>query len=152
MRNNCELKSIFKENVEKFSGVKKRLEKLTRMTEENKLKNSFDFLKDVERKYAEATILINNQEKNLFGNLLKNVVNENEDEVKKNEKIKNALLVCIRNALKNVNLEEIEDEETKEGIDFLTEKYKDSFENEAKNGNDKMARLQQVLGNFILFN
>ena len=86
VKTNNQLKSIFKENVEKFSVTNKRLEKLTRLNEENKLKNNFNAIKDTDRKYAEDIININNQEKNLFGHMLKNVVNENEDEVKKNEK------------------------------------------------------------------
>ena len=95
VKNNNQLKSIFKENVEKFSVTNKRIEKLTRLNEENKLKSNFDIIRDTDRKYAETLVTINNQEKNLFGHMLKKVVNENEGDVKKNENIKNALLICL---------------------------------------------------------
>jgi len=149
VKNNNHLKGIFKENVEKFSVTNKRLEKLTRLFEEDKLKKNFDKIKDTDRKYAESTLLINNLEKNLFGKMLKNVLNENEDEVKKNEKTKNALLICLRNVLKNLDLNNVEENETKEGIDYLTEKYKDLLKNDEKKGDEKLARLHKLLGMII---
>lgn len=150
MKNNNHLKSIFKENVEKFNTTNKRFEKLKRMFEENKLKTHFDVIKDIDRKYAETTLLINNQEKNLFGNLLKDVVNENEDEVKKNEKTKNALLTCIRNNFKKINYDKIDSEEVKEGIEYIKNKYIDSLKNDGKNANEKMTKLNKVLSKLYL--
>ena len=143
VKTNNQLKSIFKENVEKFSVTNKRLEKLTRINEENKLKNNFVTIKDTDRDYAEKVITINNQEKNLFSHMLKNVMNENEGDMKKNENIKNALLQCFKNATKNLNLDDIEENETKEGVEYLKDKYKDRLNDEGK-ANEK--RIQKVLG------
>ena len=52
---------------------------------------------------------------------MKNIVNQNEEEVMKNQKIKNAMLVCISNCLKKLNTEKIEirKNETIEGIEYL---------------------------------
>lgn len=99
-------------------------------------------------------MLINNQEKNLFGNLLKNVVNDNEEEVRKNEKMKNSLLICMKNVLKNLDLNDVEESATKEGIDYIKDKYRELLSNE-KNQNqqgDKLSKLNKVVGKeFFLF-
>jgi triphosphoribosyl-dephospho-CoA synthetase len=67
----------------------------------------------------------------------------------KNEKTKNALLICLRNVLKNLDLNNVEENETKEGIDYLTEKYKDLLKNDEKKGDEKLARLHKLLGMII---
>ena len=173
VKNNNHLRSIFKENIEKFSLMNKRLDRLNRLFEENKLKKNFDEIKEQDRKYAESTVLINNLEKQLFGNMLKNVINENEDEVRKNEKMKNALLICLKNSLRkldknnnnnnndyynydnnNYNYYDDIDDDVKNGIEYLKGKYnnllknenEENQENEEKIVKEKIARLQKVIG------
>jgi len=87
---------------------------------------------------------------------MKNIVNQNEEEVMKNQKIKNAMLVCISNCLKKLNTEKIEirKNETIEGIEYLKENYKNFFiENSGKNvEQENINKLNQVVGKVNLFN
>lgn len=155
VKNHTHLKAIFNETIEKYSTVKKRLEKLERLLDENKVKNDYDTIKNSERNYAEKTISISNLEKNFIGNLFKNIVNQNEEEVKKNQKVKNALMISLANSLRKVNLEEIKSEKTLENIKYLKDKYKKFFEENLSARNieeENMAKLKQVVGRvFFLF-
>jgi hypothetical protein len=161
IKNHNQLTSIYKENTEKYQTIKKRLEKLERLYDENKLKNNFDDIRNSERKYAEKTIEINSIEKNFLGSLMKNIINQNEEEVKKNQKIKNTLLICLANSFKNLDLNSKEFEikvnhkSTKEGIEYLKEKYKNFFDNENSNSvknaiNDIDKKLNKIVGKKII--
>ncbi len=155
LKNHEQLKSIFKENIEKYQTLKKRLEKLERLIDENKIKNNFDDIRNNERNYAEKTIKINSLEKNFFGILMKNVINQNEEGVLKNQKIKNTLLVCLAKITNNLDLNsekfeiKVNNKSTKEGIEYLKQKYKIFFENEnsAKNAEiDFNRKLNNIIG------
>jgi hypothetical protein len=104
---------------------------------ENTVKDHFDKLNEVQRKYAEKNISIGNQQNNFFRNLMKNIVNKNEEEVLKDQKIKKTLLVCLSNCLKltkssesvkNITIKKQFDDKHMEDIDYLKNKYKEFFE------------------------
>ncbi len=129
VKNNQNLKSILKENTEKLMTMRKKLEKLKRMADQNEIKKKFENLNESEKIFIEKTLLINNQEKNLYKILLGNFVEKNEDEVTKKENTKNAMIQILKNILEKNKIDDLtKKSDIKSGITHLVRKYKINVE------------------------
>lgn len=112
-----------KEYIEKTMNIKKKTEKLIHNNEHNKVKNHFSNLNENEKEYISKTMEINKLEKNLYKNLLGNILEKNEAEKSKNDQLKLVLVTALKNSLSKKNFEEIKNSEVKTAVSYLNEKY-----------------------------